>query len=390
MKKKLVFFIGGLNFGGMERVVFIATELLKKEYDITIATLYQTEADYDVVAKLYDLNVPPKGGIINKIIVFIKRLIRTRKMKKELNPDIVYSFGMYSNYLNALTKSKEKIVMGIRSYDWLTKPFTTSFIDKCIISKFDSINSVSKLIAKDAEKIWGIPAEENRVIYNPYDIEYIQNKALENIEDYKFDKNKFYYVSMGRLSVQKGYEHLIRAFSIVEKEIGNVHLIIMGNGEKRKELECMVNKLGLSDKVDLLEGKKNPYKYVKQAQAYVMSSYTEGFPNALVEAMCIGTPVVSVNCKSGPAEILYKTFKDSFEENFEFEVADFGILTREMIFSDEEKINHQNENALAKGMIYAYLNRELMKELSVKAVGRASEFTYDRFKKTLYEEVEAI
>ena len=70
MKKKLVLFIGGLNFGGMERVAFIAKELLAKEYDVTIVTLYQQSADYEIKEEYYNLNVPPSN---KKIVTFITK-----------------------------------------------------------------------------------------------------------------------------------------------------------------------------------------------------------------------------------------------------------------------------------------------------------------------------
>ena len=194
-KKKLVIFIGGLNFGGMERVAFIMADLLKDDYDITIATLYQSNADYTLKHKTYNLDVPPKEGKINKVLIALKRLMATKKMKALLKPDYVFSFGMYSNYMNALSKKNEKIIMGIRSYDWLTDPFTTLTIDKKIIRKFNSINSVSKLISADAEKYWGINKSDIRVIYNPYDVDLIRKKSIEDVNDFHFDKNSFYYIS---------------------------------------------------------------------------------------------------------------------------------------------------------------------------------------------------
>lgn len=385
MKKKLVFFIGGLNFGGMERVVFIAKNLLENDFDIKIVTLYQDAADYEKKDDYYNLNVPPSK---KKISTFLKRLLKTIKMKKELKPDIVFSFGMYLNYLNVLSnfaiKNKSTTIAGIRSYDWLTSPFFSATTDKWIMKHLDKINSVSKLIAKDAEKIWGIPEEKNDVIYNPYDVDYIKEKSNEEIDDFEFDKDKYYIVTMGRLADQKGYNNLIRAIFNVVKKHSDIELLILGNGDKKTEIEQMILDYNLQDHVKLLGGKKNPYKYVKKANLYVLSSLSEGFPNALSEAMCIGTPVVSVNCKSGPSEILIK--KDDFSfENKKYYVGDFGILTYEMIpdkvYAKREL--SESEKSLAEGICYAYENKNKMKEIAGKAQKHMREYSYSKFYETI-------
>lgn len=391
MKKRVVLFIGGLNFGGMERVVFVAKKLLDKEYDVKIVTLYQVEADYEAKEEYYNLDVPPSN---NKIWTFIKRFIKTIKMKIKLKPDIVFSFGMYLNYLNILSNfmiiKKPVTIVGIRSYDWLTEPFFTSKIDKWIMNHANKINSVSKLIAKDAEMIWKIPREKNVVIYNPYDIDFIAEKSVELVDDFIFDSNKYYVITMGRLSDQKGYNNLIRAFSYVVKKHKNIELIILGNGYRKNDLEMMIQSYDLEQSIKLLGGKSNPYKYVKKANLYVLSSLTEGFPNALSEAMCIGTPVVSTNCKSGPSEILVKN-SDFEYGNEKFYVGDYGILSKEME-PDKKYIKKElslGEESLAEAICFAYENREKMESIAVEAKKHMELFSYDRFYKKLKEILES-
>ena len=385
LKKKLVFFIGGLNFGGMERVVFIAKELLEKEYDVKIATLYQESADYEVKEEYYNLNVPPSN---KKMVTMIKRLFRTIKMKRKLKPDIVFSFGMYLNYLNILSnymvKNKPTTIVGIRSYDWLIEPFFSTKIDKWIMKHADKVNSVSNLIAKDAEKIWKIPKEKNIVIYNPYDIEAISKKSLEPIDDFEFNSKKYYIITMGRLADQKGYNHLIRAFSEVVKKYDNMELLILGNGDQKEKLEEMIDSYELKEKIKLLGGKKNPYKYVKRANLYVLSSLTEGFPNALSEAMCVGTPVVSVNCKSGPSEILFENNEFTYGDE-DFYIGDYGILSRE-IMADKQYIKKElslSEKSLAQAIIFAYENKEKMDNIAINAKKHMEKYTYQKFHDTL-------
>ena len=383
MKKKLVFFIGGLNFGGMERVVFIASELLKNDYDVTIVTLYQTNKDYEVEIPLYDLDVPPSFGKINKLITLFKRLNQTRKMKKNLKPDIVFSFGMYSNYLNVFTKGKEKICTSIRSYDWLTKPFVSKVSDKYIMNKFDHISSCSKQIANDAEKYWSIPKEKNMVIYNPYDIAFIENKASEKVADYEFNDEDFILISVGRLSEQKAFHHLIKAIAICKTEVPNIKLIILGKGELHRNLQDLINELELKNVVTLLGGRSNPYKYMRKSNAYVLSSLTEGFPNALVEAMAVGIPVIAANCKSGPQEILFNEYHDL--EIHEVTTTKYGTLVPEMYVGNnfEANIFEDCDYQLAKGIIQVYQNYLESITMANEAKKHIKNFDYINFKEKL-------
>lgn len=391
MKKKVIFFIGGLNYGGMERVIFIAEKLLRDIYDIKIVTLYQENADYEVKKEYYNLNVPPSK---NKLKIFIKRLIGTIKMKKELKPDVVFSFGMYLNYLNIISDffilQKIKKIVGIRSYDWLLYPFFNKKIDKWIIKKADKVNSVSKEIAKKAEEVWKIDKNKNNVIYNPYNIEEIEKKSKEKIDDFNFDDTYYYIVTAGRLVDQKGFNHLIRAINEViniKHEI-KIKVLILGNGSRKKDLENMIMEYDLQDTIILLGGKKNPLKYMKKANLYVMSSLNEGFPNALAEAMCVGTPVVTVNCKSGPLELLNEG--KFIYENKDFYICDYGILSKELIADKDysKKIISAEEKALSESILFAYTHREKMQELAIKARNNMYKYNYEIFKKLLINEFE--
>lgn len=385
--KKLVFFIGGLNFGGMERVVFIANELLKDEYDITIVTLYQTNADYSNNFKYYNLDVSPTEGKINKLITFIKRLIKTRQMKRELKPDVVVSFGMYLNYLSALTKKNERCIMPIRSYDWLVKPFTTSYLDKKIINKADSVNSVSKVIEIGAKKYWNI--DSNAVIYNPYNLAFIEEKSNELVDDFKFENGVFYIISVGRLAKQKGFDHLIKSFFLARKKINNIELIILGDGELKDELKLLSEKLHIEKYVHILGGKINPYKYMAKCNLYVLTSLNEGFPNALVEAMASGLPILSVDCKSGPREILAPNTNLNTVAN-EYSEEEYGVLVPP-VEETEDYLNVQIKECdrnLEEGIVRMYNNDNLRFNYIKKGREHVKEYNYNIFKKKLIEEIE--
>ena len=108
---------------------------------------------------------------------------------------------------------------------------------------------------------------------------------------------------MGRLVPQKDFPSLLRAFGRLA-ERSDARLMILGEGEERPALEAWIEEHGLSDRVALPGFLANPLPAVRKASVFVMSSRFEGFGNVLVEALAVGTPVVSTDCPHGPAEIL--------------------------------------------------------------------------------------
>lgn len=110
-------------------------------------------------------------------------------------------------------------------------------------------------------------------------------------------------LAVGRLEAQKDFETLVRAFAQVHQQ-RPCRLMILGEGDERSRLEALIAQLDLTEAVALPGFVKNPYIYMRDAGVLVLSSAWEGFGNVLVEAMVVGTPVVSTNCESGPAEIL--------------------------------------------------------------------------------------
>src|SRR5262249_54469789 len=110
-------------------------------------------------------------------------------------------------------------------------------------------------------------------------------------------------LGVGRLALQKDFSTLIKAFAHVRSR-APARLLILGDGEKRVELEVLVKELGLTADVCLLGYVDNPFAYMRRCAAFVLSSEYEGLPNSLIEAMACGAPVISTDCPCGPAEIL--------------------------------------------------------------------------------------
>ena len=169
----------------------------------------------------------------------------------------------------------------------------------------DKVVAVSKGVAEDVEKLFLVPRDEIDVIYNPVISNDIDKKANETVDHPWLNQDRLPVIlGVGRLIMQKDFSTLIKSFYEIKKEIAEAKLIILGEGEERLNLEREINELELNDDVDLPGYVDNPYSYMKRASVFVLSSAWEGFGNVLVEAMAVGTTVVSTDCPSGPSEIL--------------------------------------------------------------------------------------
>lgn len=170
----------------------------------------------------------------------------------------------------------------------------------------DGIVAVSQGVAKDLTEITNLPLERMQVIYNPAVTPELAKKAEAPLDHPWFRKGEPPVIlGVGKLEAQKDFPTLIRAFAQV-RQVQPVRLMILGWGpeENRLELEALVRELGLEEDVALPGYVENPYAYMAGAAVFALSSRWEGFGNVIVEALAVGTPVVSTNCESGPTEIL--------------------------------------------------------------------------------------
>lgn len=168
----------------------------------------------------------------------------------------------------------------------------------------DGIVAVSEGVADDLVSYMGIKKNKVKVVYNPAVSPEVHRRSQETVNHAWFNPGEPpVIIGVGRLVPQKDFPLLLRAFAKV-KEKREARLIILGEGPLKDDLESLVVKLRLSSDVELLGFVDNPYAYMRKSALFVLSSAWEGFGNVLVEAMACGTPVVSTDCPSGPAEIL--------------------------------------------------------------------------------------
>jgi glycosyltransferase involved in cell wall biosynthesis len=177
------------------------------------------------------------------------------------------------------------------------------FINKTY-PKADAIVAVSTGVAEDFYQETQLPLQAIKVIYNPVVTPELLQKKQEALNHPWFKKNQPpVLLAVGRLCEQKDFTTLINAFAIIRKK-SECRLIILGEGEQRKQLETLVDHLQLNDDIQMPGFVKNPYAYMVQADIFVLSSAWEGLVTVLIEALACGTPVVSTDCPSGSSEIL--------------------------------------------------------------------------------------
>jgi len=168
----------------------------------------------------------------------------------------------------------------------------------------DALVAVSRGVADDVRAITRLPPERVLVIRNPVVTPDLARLAAARVpHPWLAERGIPLVLGMGRLTRQKDFPTLLRAFARVRAERA-CRLIILGEGRDRAALAALAAALGVAADVDLAGFALNPYPYLGASSLFVLSSLWEGSPNALAEAMALGTPVVATDCPSGPRELL--------------------------------------------------------------------------------------
>ena len=176
-----------------------------------------------------------------------------------------------------------------------------------LLHKSDWVHTVSREMKIEFSELNLYPSDKTTAIYNFLDSSRVQRLArLPSGHPWLDRKEAFGYkviLAVGRLHVQKNFELLLRSFARL-KSLGNLKLVILGEGALRHTLQSQIDKHHLIDKVSMPGWTTNPYAFMRRADVFVMSSRWEGFPMVLIEALACGCKIVSTDCVSGPREAL--------------------------------------------------------------------------------------
>ena len=386
--KRVAYIVADLSTGGIARVLENLTNNMDStKYEQYIISLTDRENNYNLKGEIIYLT-GIGNNFFSKGLNFFRRLHLLKKIVQKYNFDAVISMGAAANILNILTPKNGKTIISEHTVKSIESFTNTNGIDffasriydcliKCLYNKADVIIPVSKVIGKDLICKYGIDKDKIHVIYNGIDLQKIEKKFFEDISasELRLFKGKTI-INVGAVSFPKGQWHLIRIMPKLRLLIPNVNLVILGDGAYMDTLVDLCKKLNITDCVTFLGRVQNPYKYLKRADVFALSSLYEGFPNVLLEALCAGVPIVSVDCASGPKEILMKN-GDINSAVAGFTLGDYGVLVPPFPFSniirDDELSDLEYE--FMKGIYYILTNAEHSVYYRKMTLFRANDFS---------------
>ncbi len=311
-------FIPNLDGGGAERVMLhLAEGFAKRGFDVDLVVA-QAEGAY--LSKIPDtirlVNLDAKSPVI-----LFKTLALKQYLKQEQPAFLISTLDIFSSatWAKRLAGVNTQVVMCVQTN--LSQQFQDRHamlmqkIKWAVVQRFypwaDAIVTASEGVARDIEQHAKISMQQMTVSHYPVVTADFSEKAQEAIADPWFaDDQPPVLLGVGRIVKQKSFATLIQAFARV-RQCCPARLMILGDVDPREpgvkpELEGLIKKFGLQDDVLFLGFVENPYAYMARANVFVLSSIYEGFGNVVAEAIAAGTPVVSTDCESGPAEILNK------------------------------------------------------------------------------------
>ncbi|MGL1887884.1 MAG: glycosyltransferase [Reichenbachiella sp.] len=324
--KTLHIFLPDFTGGGAENmIVNFANYLDDKSIDIKLIVVNKKGP----LLKRLNNNIEVHDLKAKRAIFSIYSLfLYCRKHKPYIMMSTLFQANIALSLVNLICQHPQKTFLRIENN-------TTQLInDKSLFSKFmriaiiffpflfqraTKIICVSKNSENDLNKNYGI--HNTTTIWNPALSQEKIDKSHETIQEKWWPTAKNVIISIGRLSEVKDHKTLIRAFANIDDK--SSFLVILGEGEKRTELEEMCKELKLGDRVIIPGFVDNPYKFLRHSKLFILPSLYEGMSNALVEAISFDTTVIASNCDGGNSEVL-----NNGEYGVLFEVGNFIELTQ--------------------------------------------------------------
>jgi len=351
MKKKKIALVGFHMYGGGTARVMANLSNFFNEKNIEVHNIIiHDEIGYEYSGELYNLGKLKSKS--NTIFNKLKRFNALKKYIKQQDFDFIIDFRFRKRILQEYLISKfiykpKKAIYTIHSSQLEIYLPKSKFWTQLIYGKAYKVIVITKAMKEMVEKKY--PKLTNvSMIYNP-----VIHSAIEAKKEQPIDLNFEYVIGVGHFDTnQKQFDKLIEAYAKSKLPKNQVHLVILGKGKRQLELENIAVKLHVKNEVHFLGFQDNPYKFMKNAIAFVLSSWHEGHPMVLIEALCCNVPAVAFDCPTGPREVI------NHREN--------GLL-----------IEDQNLEELTNGLNMMLLDEALYKKCKNNSIESVKKFSLD-------------
>lgn len=307
--KRFAFVIEDLYGGGAQKsLIYTADQLRQRGHAVIVFTLREL-VEHRIPEGLEVVNLGVVTRLTKATSTVLTEKWQARHIARALSgwrPDVIISC------------SCDKITRHLRQpdlYFWIKSDVSSKFSDPAKQKKaFAKVRrfyegrqviAVSHGVKENLENIVGLQAANIIPIYNPYEREPFLAMAREpaDVPDEDF------FLCVAALEPRKRHDRLLKAYK--ESNVATP-LLIMGKGKPEHEarIRQQINELGLQDRVRMVGYHHNPYPWIERAKAMILTSDAEGLPRVLIEALLLHTPVISVDCPSGPKEILTQELAD--------------------------------------------------------------------------------
>lgn len=303
-RKKIVFAISDFRIGGAQKIVADIVNSLSREYDIHLLVLFEFDVS---VPNFFDIILPEISVHKLSFSSFFdwqswKKLFSSLK---EIDADLICSNLFFSNTVLRICKPFFRFKMVTVEHNvYVERTFSERIVNIFLSCVTDVIIAVSKEVLEFTRKTEFVTRKKIKLIYNGVNVKKFSSGHSENVKKYiNIDSSKKIIISVGQMNPQKNHQLLIEAFSLFSKTRSQYVLVILGEGILRPELEKIIHRLNLNEKVFLPGILRNTEDFYAASSFFVLSSSFEGFPIVCLEALAAGLPIVSTQV-SGPSEYI--------------------------------------------------------------------------------------
>lgn len=301
-EKRLIIFMPSIDGGGVEKNLFLITNYLSKKIKNIKVITFDDRFNSNFNKKIKILNVVKKNKKIRSkyykyfrcLILLYREIVKNKCLVFAFQANVYCCILSFFLNFNLISRSNS-------SPSGWSKSYFKNLVFKFLLKIPKKIIVNSKDFKTEIDKKFNI---NSKLIYNPLNISEIKFKSNYNLKLNFYKNAKIKAINIARFTDQKDHMTLLQSVSNAIKKKIKIKILIIGYGPNKKIMIDFIKKNKLSNSVKIINFQKNPYKFIKESNLFILTSVYEGLPNVLLEAISLKKFVISSNCPTGPREIL--------------------------------------------------------------------------------------